>query len=198
MTCVSSRKARSTHEPTWAQLQLGCIRRVAVVRRGYRQRCNIVNARVLIAAWSVNKCRRDEDAARCSRDLGVLALGRGCRTARRSEPDGRTTPRSRGADPRYGGGVGPDNAALLAGIGEVETNFAHCWSEATWACQGPASASCGGGPVIAGASDGPCSAQQGGLGMFQFDSGTFSQTLATYGPTSSRSRATRRSRSRSW
>ena len=31
-------------------------------------------------------------------------------------------------------GVGMTNAALLAGIGEVETNFAHCWSEATWAC----------------------------------------------------------------
>ena len=78
--------------------------------------------------------------------------------------------------------VGMTNAALLAGIAEVETNFAHCWSEATWACQGPPSSSCGGGPVIAGASDGPCSAQQGGLGMFQFDSGTFSQTIATYGP----------------
>src|SRR5688500_16744284 len=59
---------------------------------------------------------------------------------------------------------GMTNGALLAGIGEVETNFAHCWSEATWACQGPASASCGGGPVIAGAADGPCSYQQGGLG----------------------------------
>lgn len=77
---------------------------------------------------------------------------------------------------------GMTNAALLAGIGEVETNFAHCWSEATWACQGPASSSCGGGPVIAGASDGPCSQQQGGLGMFQFDAGTYSQTIATYGP----------------
>ncbi len=77
--------------------------------------------------------------------------------------------------------VGMTNGALLAGIGEVETNFAHCWSEATWACQGPDSPSCGGGPVIAGAADGPCSAQQGGLGMFQFDSGTYAQTLATYG-----------------
>ena len=76
---------------------------------------------------------------------------------------------------------GMTNAALLAGIGEVETNFAHCWSEATWACQGPASSSCGGGPVIAGAADGACSLQQGGLGMFQFDSGTFSQTISTYG-----------------
>jgi MYXO-CTERM domain-containing protein len=79
--------------------------------------------------------------------------------------------------------AGMTNAALLAGIGEVETNFAHCWSEATWACQGPASSSCGGGPVIAGSADGPCSYQQGGLGMFQFDSGTYSQTLSTYGPT---------------
>ncbi|CAN5922707.1 hypothetical protein BH11GEM2_BH11GEM2_36910 [soil metagenome] len=78
--------------------------------------------------------------------------------------------------------AGMANAALLAGIGEVETNFAHCWSEATWACQGPSSSSCGGGPVIAGASDGACSLQQGGLGMFQFDAGTFSQTLAAYGP----------------
>ncbi len=78
--------------------------------------------------------------------------------------------------------AGMTNAALLAGIGEVETNFAHCWSEATWACQGPSSSSCGGGPVIAGGSDGPCSLQQGGLGMFQFDSGTFTQTVATYGP----------------
>ena len=77
--------------------------------------------------------------------------------------------------------AGMTNAALLAGIGEVETGFAHCWSEATWACQGPASSSCGGGPVIAGGSDGPCSSQQGGLGMFQFDSGTYAQTIATYG-----------------
>lgn len=77
--------------------------------------------------------------------------------------------------------AGMTNAALLAGIGEVETNFAHCWSEATWACQGPASSSCGGGPVIAGSADGPCSQQQGGLGMFQFDSGTYAQTVSTYG-----------------
>ncbi|MCW5809241.1 MAG: hypothetical protein KIT31_43205, partial [Deltaproteobacteria bacterium] len=78
--------------------------------------------------------------------------------------------------------AGMTNAALLAGIGEVETNLAHCWSEATWACKGPASPSCGGGPVIAGAADGPCADEQGGLGMFQFDAGTYAQTLATYGP----------------
>jgi hypothetical protein len=76
----------------------------------------------------------------------------------------------------------PNNAYLLAGIAYAETNLAHCWSEATWACQGPNSSDCGGGPVIAGASDGPCSAMQGGLGMFQFDAGTFTDTLNKYGP----------------
>jgi len=76
---------------------------------------------------------------------------------------------------------GLTNGALLAGIAQVETGLSHCWSEATWACRGPNSTSCSGGPVIAGASDGPCSAQQGGLGMFQFDGGTFSQTLARDG-----------------
>src|SRR5688572_23649100 len=79
------------------------------------------------------------------------------------------------------GGLGMLNAPLLAGIAESETNMAHCWSEATWACQGPNSPSCGGGPVIAGAADGPCSDQQGGLGMFQFDAGTYAQTIARDG-----------------
>jgi hypothetical protein len=74
-----------------------------------------------------------------------------------------------------------NTAFLLAGIAMDETGLAQCWSEATWACQGPGSPDCGGGPVIAGSADGPCSAQQGGLGMFQFDSGTFHDTLRTYG-----------------
>ncbi len=77
--------------------------------------------------------------------------------------------------------AGMTNAVLLAGIGQVETGFAHCWSEATWACEGPSSSSCAGGPVIAGAADGPCSSQQGGLGLFQFDAGTFTDTINTYG-----------------
>jgi hypothetical protein len=76
---------------------------------------------------------------------------------------------------------GMRNAYLLAGIANDETNLAMCWSEATWACQGPASPDCGGGPLIAGSADGPCSARQGGLGMFQFDAGTFDQTIAKYG-----------------
>ncbi|HNS99121.1 MAG TPA: VCBS repeat-containing protein [Polyangiaceae bacterium] len=71
-------------------------------------------------------------------------------------------------------------AYLLAGIAHAETGLAHCWSEATWACQGPYSPDCNG-PVIAGAGDGPCSLQQGGLGMFQFDAGTFTDTLNKYG-----------------
>ena len=73
------------------------------------------------------------------------------------------------------------NAYLLAGIANDETGLAMCWSEATWACQGPSSPDCGGGPVIAGSGDGPCSIQQGGLGMFQFDAGTFTDTLNQYG-----------------
>ena len=77
--------------------------------------------------------------------------------------------------------MGMHNAALLAGIAISETNLAHCQSEATYACKGPASSSCGGGPIIAGAADGPCTLMQGGLGMFQFDAGTYDQTLAAYG-----------------
>nr|HEX4318274.1 hypothetical protein [Kofleriaceae bacterium] len=89
--------------------------------------------------------------------------------------------------PRYTGirdaasAAGVSNAYLLAGIANDETGLAMCWSEATWACQGPSSPDCGGGPVIAGAADGPCSDDQGGLGMFQFDAGTFTDTLNKYG-----------------
>ena len=75
---------------------------------------------------------------------------------------------------------GITNGLLLAGIALAETGMAHCWSEATWACMGPYSDDCMG-PVIAGAADGPCSDMQGGLGMFQFDAGTFDQTLAREG-----------------
>ena len=70
---------------------------------------------------------------------------------------------------------------LLAGIADAETRMSQCWSELTWACMGPNSADCGGGPVVAGAGDGPCSLRQGGLGMFQFDAGTFDDTLAREG-----------------
>lgn len=73
--------------------------------------------------------------------------------------------------------AGLHNGLLLAGIAEAETGLAHCWSEATWACQGPNSVDCNGGPLISGAADGPCDILQGGLGMFQFDAGTHSETL---------------------
>lgn len=78
-------------------------------------------------------------------------------------------------------GLGVFNGPLLAGIAQSETGMAHCWSEATWACQGPGSPSCEGGPVIAGAGDGPCEIRQGGLGMYQFDAGTYDETLARDG-----------------
>ncbi len=70
---------------------------------------------------------------------------------------------------------------LLAGIADAETSMSQCWSELTWACQGPSSSDCGGGPVVAGAGDGPCSLRQGGLGMFQFDAGTYDDTLRREG-----------------
>jgi hypothetical protein len=69
---------------------------------------------------------------------------------------------------------------LLAGIANAETRLSHCWSELTWACEGPSSPDCGG-PVVAGAGDGPCSLMEGGLGMFQFDGGTFDATIARDG-----------------
>lgn len=77
--------------------------------------------------------------------------------------------------------VGLKNSVLIAGIANSETYLAHCWSELTWACQGPPSASCGGGPVVAGSGDGPCWKEQGGLGYFQFDAGTYDQTINKYG-----------------
>ncbi len=76
---------------------------------------------------------------------------------------------------------GLTNGFLLAGIADVETAMSHCWSELTWACKGPNSPSCGGGPVAAGAWDGECWEEKGGLGMFQFDAGRFDDTLAAYG-----------------
>jgi hypothetical protein len=75
---------------------------------------------------------------------------------------------------------GIEQGWLLAGIADAETGMSQCHSELTWACEGPYSADCAG-PVVAGAGDGPCSIMQGGLGMFQFDAGTFTQTLAREG-----------------
>lgn len=77
--------------------------------------------------------------------------------------------------------AGIEQGWLLAGIADAETNMSHCWSELTWACMGPNSDDCGGGPVVAGRWDGPCSDRQGGLGMFQFDAGTYEDTLRREG-----------------
>ena len=71
---------------------------------------------------------------------------------------------------------------LLAGVASAETLLSHCASEYSGQkCYGPSSSDCGGGPVLAGYWDGPCSIEQGGLGMFQFDAGTYAQTLAREG-----------------
>jgi hypothetical protein len=75
---------------------------------------------------------------------------------------------------------GVTNPLLFAGVPNHESGLVQCWKDATWACQGPHSNYCGG-PVIAGSGDGPCSQKQGGLGMYQLDAGTYSQTLASYG-----------------
>jgi hypothetical protein len=76
---------------------------------------------------------------------------------------------------------GITNPLIIAGIAHAESaGLSQCWSELTWACKGPWSNDCGG-PVMAGAGDGACSLQQGGIGMFQLDAGTHAQTLAHYG-----------------
>jgi hypothetical protein len=77
-------------------------------------------------------------------------------------------------------GHGITNPLVFAGVPNHESGLVQCWKDATWACQGPHSSYCGG-PVIAGSGDGPCSQKQGGLGMYQLDAGTYSQTLASYG-----------------
>lgn len=77
--------------------------------------------------------------------------------------------------------AGISNGALIAGIAESETHVVQCWRDARYACMGAASPSCDGEPVIAGSADGPCEAQQGGLGMFQLDAGTWADTRALYG-----------------
>jgi hypothetical protein len=80
--------------------------------------------------------------------------------------------------------LGVTNGALIGGIAVSESQVAHCWADARYACQGPASPSCGGGPILAGSADGPCSDRQGGLGMFQLDAGTWDDTIARDGEAS--------------
>ena len=75
---------------------------------------------------------------------------------------------------------GITNPLIYAGIAYHESGLAQCYSEASVHCAGPYSSDCGG-AVLAGSGDGACSLQEGGLGMFQLDSGTYSQTLSAYG-----------------
>lgn len=75
---------------------------------------------------------------------------------------------------------GITNPVVIAGIANHETHLVQCLSEWPIHCAGPHSNDCGG-PVLAGSGDGPCGVQQGGLGMFQFDAGTYNQTLSAYG-----------------
>ncbi|UJR86751.1 peptidoglycan DD-metalloendopeptidase family protein [Sandaracinus amylolyticus] len=76
--------------------------------------------------------------------------------------------------------AGITNGLLVAMLAEEETYLSHCASEFP-ACPGPGTADCGGRAVISGGGDGPCSVNQGGLGMFQIDDGTETQTVAAHG-----------------
>jgi len=74
---------------------------------------------------------------------------------------------------------------LAAGLADAETMMTQCRNGETpyWernGCSGPHSDYCGG-PVLAGAGDGPCADREGGLGMFQFDAGPFDDTLRREG-----------------
>jgi len=112
----------------------------------------------------------------------LVLLGSSFSTAALAEPLNDAERTARCADIRD---VAADNGIsagyLFAGIAQAETNLSHCWEELDWACQGPPSVDCGGGPVVAGAGDGPCALMEGGLGMFQFDGGTFDETIARDG-----------------
>jgi hypothetical protein len=127
---------------------------------------------VLLSALAASACMAPVESASTSR--GDVSVGISLLTA-----DER---RERAGQIRDAALVsGMTQGYLLAGIADAETSMSHCWSELTWACMGPVSPDCGGGPVVAGAGDGPCEIQQGGLGMFQFDAGTYAQTLAREG-----------------
>lgn len=58
------------------------------------------------------------------------------------------------------------NALAIVGLAsQLGGGLEHCWSEAKWNCQGPASADCGGGPVIAQAQGDVCP-DDAELGLF--------------------------------
>ncbi len=106
-------------------------------------------------------------------EVGMSAQGLSDPTARRNRA-------AQIRDAAFAEGI--EQGWLLAGVASAETLLSHCASEYEGSkCYGPNSADCGGGPVLAGYWDGPCADEQGGLGMFQFDAGTYDQTLAREG-----------------
>lgn len=141
-------------------------------RRNTARARRVRNALAVLLAFASGACMAPTESP--PDDRGELALGVSLLTA--------SERRARAAQIRDAAfESGMTQGYLLAGIADAETNMSHCWSELTWACQGPPSPDCGGGPVVAGAGDGPCSIQQGGLGMFQFDAGTYADTLRREG-----------------
>nr|MDQ3034209.1 peptidoglycan DD-metalloendopeptidase family protein [Myxococcota bacterium] len=76
--------------------------------------------------------------------------------------------------------AGITNGLMIAMLAEEETYLSHCSREFP-ACPGPAHADCGGSSIISGGGDGPCSINQGGLGMFQIDDGTEDDTVRAHG-----------------
>jgi hypothetical protein len=76
------------------------------------------------------------------------------------------------------------NPLIFAGIAYGETQMGHCYAEyynqvSSYVCPGPVSSDCGG-AVTAGYWDNSgynCNLQGGGLGMWQFDEGNYTQTL---------------------
>jgi hypothetical protein len=135
-------------------------------------RLQILLTALLISSLSLTGCTNDPDADHeLAEDIdrNASALTRAQR-------------RTRAAAIRdASAAVGLRSGFLLAGIADAETQMSHCWSELTWACRGPSSVDCAGGPTVAGAGDGPCSLREGGIGMFQFDAGTFDDTLRREG-----------------
>jgi hypothetical protein len=78
--------------------------------------------------------------------------------------------------------AGVTSPVLIAGVAAHESGGLHfCHDEGMTSCPGPASPDCDGGPILAGDSDGACEDKEGGLGFFQFDAGTYSDTLNAFG-----------------
>ena len=130
--------------------------------------------RPLIAALVLCACAPLE-GARDDREVDVARAALRDPAQRRARAARiRDAARARGID---------DGALMIAMLAEEETFMSQCLFEyGIPACSGPTSADCGGRAVLSGGGDGPCARDQGGLGMFQIDDGTESQTVAVHGP----------------